>query len=129
MKKKSDYSLFINFFFNSLKYRIIHYILGPHYLLFIIFGSLFTNHHKKAIIYLSLYPIQTLKYEIVITVYFIGIIHFLRFELLKSMILKFGTFSYVNSISSPIAEKVHLPLSSGVLSCSNLLDHFGTLSV
>ena len=37
MAKKSDYSLFINFFFNSLKYRIIHYVLGSHYSLFIIF--------------------------------------------------------------------------------------------
>ena len=36
MAKKSDYSLFINFFFNSLKNRIIHYFLGSHYSLFII---------------------------------------------------------------------------------------------
>ena len=35
--KKSDYSLFINFFFNSLKNMIIHYFIGPHYSLFIIF--------------------------------------------------------------------------------------------
>ena len=44
--KKSDYSLFINFFFNSLKNRIIHF-LGPHYSLFTIFGTLFTIHYKK----------------------------------------------------------------------------------
>ena len=37
MAKKSDYSLFINFFVNSLKNRIIHYFLGSHYSLFIIF--------------------------------------------------------------------------------------------
>ena len=38
MAKKSDYSLFINFYFNSLKKnRIIHYFLGSHYSLFIIF--------------------------------------------------------------------------------------------
>ena len=38
MAKKSDYSLLINFFFNSLKKnRIIHYFLGSHYSLFIIF--------------------------------------------------------------------------------------------
>ena len=37
MAKKSDYSLYINFFFNSLKDRIIHYFLGSHYSLFIIF--------------------------------------------------------------------------------------------
>ena len=38
MAKKSDYSLFIIIFFNSLKKnRIIHYSLGPHYSLFIIF--------------------------------------------------------------------------------------------
>ena len=36
MAKKSDYSLFINFFFNSLKNRIIHYFLGSHYSLFVI---------------------------------------------------------------------------------------------
>ena len=43
MAKKTDYLLFINFFFNSLKNRIIHYFLCSHYLLFIIFfGSLFT---------------------------------------------------------------------------------------
>ena len=35
MAKKSDYSLFINFFFNSLKNRITHLFLGPHYSLFI----------------------------------------------------------------------------------------------
>ena len=37
MAKKSDYSLFINFFFNSLKNRIIHYSLGPQNSLFINF--------------------------------------------------------------------------------------------
>ena len=37
MAKKSDYSLFINFFFNSLKNRIIHYFSGPQYSLFINF--------------------------------------------------------------------------------------------
>ena len=37
MAKKSDYSLFINFFFNPLKNRITHLILSPHYSLFIIF--------------------------------------------------------------------------------------------
>ena len=46
MAKKSDYSLFIIFFFNSLKNRIIHYFLRSHYSLFIIFGSLFTIHYK-----------------------------------------------------------------------------------
>ena len=35
MAKKTDYSLFINFFSNSIKNRIIHYFLGPHYSLFI----------------------------------------------------------------------------------------------
>ena len=42
---------------------IIHYFLGPHYSLFIIFlahYSLFII--KKAIIHLSLYPIQTLLF-------------------------------------------------------------------
>ena len=37
MAKKSEYSQFINFFFNSLNNRIIHYFLGPHYSLFINF--------------------------------------------------------------------------------------------
>ena len=61
---KSDYSLFIIFFFYSLKKWIIHYFLGPQYSLFIIFWahySLFII--KKAIILLSLYPIQTLYYH------------------------------------------------------------------
>ena len=42
MAKKSDYSLFINFFFNSLKNRIIHYFLGSHYSIFIIFLAHFS---------------------------------------------------------------------------------------
>ena len=56
MAKKSDYSLFINFFFNSLKNRIIHYFLGSRYSLFIIFlahYSLFIikkGHHSLIII-------------------------------------------------------------------------------
>ena len=47
MAKKSDYSLFINFFFNPLKTSIIHYFLNLifHYSLF--FGSIFTVHYKK----------------------------------------------------------------------------------
>ena len=48
MEKKSDYSLFINFFFNSLKKnRIIHYILGLHIHYSLFFGSLFTIYYKK----------------------------------------------------------------------------------
>ena len=35
--KKSVYSLFIIFFFDSLKNKIVYYFLGPHYSLFIIF--------------------------------------------------------------------------------------------
>ena len=55
MAKNSNYSLFINFFFNLLKK------IGFHYSLFIIFlahYSLFIR--KMAIIHLLLYPIQTL---------------------------------------------------------------------
>ena len=58
MTKKSDYLLFINFFFNSLKNRIIHYFLGSHYSLFMIFLAhyslfiikrpLFTNHYTSS---------------------------------------------------------------------------------
>ena len=51
--KKSDYSLFINFFFNSLKKGIIHKFLGPHYSLF--FGSLFTIHYKKGPLFTNHY--------------------------------------------------------------------------
>ena len=44
---KSDYSLFINFFFNSFKEFDYSLFLGPHYSLFMIFfGSLFTIHYK-----------------------------------------------------------------------------------
>ena len=42
MAKKSDYSLFINFFFNSLKYRIIHYFFRISLFTIHFFGSLFT---------------------------------------------------------------------------------------
>ena len=45
--KKSNYSLFIIFFFNSLKNRIIHYFLSPHYSLFII---IFLAHYSLFII-------------------------------------------------------------------------------
>ena len=48
MAKKSDYSLFINFFFNSLKKLDYSLFFRP--LLFTIhyfFGSLFTIHYKK----------------------------------------------------------------------------------
>ena len=55
MAKKYDYSLFINFFFYSLKNRIIHYFLGPHYSLFIYFGSLFTIHYKKGPLFTNHY--------------------------------------------------------------------------
>ena len=47
MAKKSEYSIFINFFFNSITNRIIHYFSGPQYSLFFFFGSLFTSHYKK----------------------------------------------------------------------------------
>ena len=56
MAKKNDYSLFINFFSNALKNRIIHYFLGPHYSLFInFFGSLFTIHYKEGPLFTNHY--------------------------------------------------------------------------
>ena len=59
MAKKSDYSLFINFFFSSLKMSDYSLILGPHYSQFIIFCSLFTIHYKKGHYSLIIIPIQT----------------------------------------------------------------------
>ena len=56
MAKKSDYSLFINFFFNSLKKGL--FIFRP--LLFTIlslcFGSLFTIHYKKGPLFFIPHP-------------------------------------------------------------------------
>ena len=45
MAKKSDHSLFINLFFNSLKELDYSLFLGSHYSLFIIFWL--TIHYKK----------------------------------------------------------------------------------
>ena len=55
MAKKSDYSVFINFFFNSLKNRIIHYFLGPYYSLFI--TCIFLAHYSLFIIKKGLYSL------------------------------------------------------------------------
>ena len=59
MAKKSDYSLFINFFFNSLKkldYSLflrpsiftIHYFFGPLFTIHYKKGPLFTNHYTPS---------------------------------------------------------------------------------
>ena len=48
MAKKSDYSLFINVFFNSLKKIGLFIIFRPSiFTIRFFFGSLFTIHHKK----------------------------------------------------------------------------------
>ena len=45
--KKSDYSLFIIFFFNSLKNGVIHYFWHSIFTIHYFWGSLFTIHYKK----------------------------------------------------------------------------------
>ena len=56
MAKKSDYSLFINFFFKSLKKIGLFIIFMPSiFTIHYFFGSLFTIHYKKGPLFTNQY--------------------------------------------------------------------------
>ena len=55
MAKKSDYSLFVNFFFNSLKIWLIIIFRLSLFTIHYYFGSLFTIHYKKGPLFTNHY--------------------------------------------------------------------------
>ena len=69
MAKKSDYSLVINFFFNSLKIGSF-IVFRPSIFTIPFFGSLFTIHYKKGHYSLIIIPHpDPLKYQYIVMIY------------------------------------------------------------
>ena len=64
MAKKSDYSLFINFFFNSLKIGLSINFRPSSFTIYYIFGSLFTIHYKKWPLFTNHYTPSRLSYHV-----------------------------------------------------------------